>query len=562
VNMALLWLLVPAAPLVAALSVLRWRDQTIRWSWLALLPALLLTVTVPQALVVDAFWPGARWGIDSFMQRGLLGFTTALWFFAGLFATDSLKGDARRQRFWLFWLLTLSGNLLLIIAGDALSFYVGFSVMSLAAYGLVVHKGGPQPRQAGRLYLQIAITGELVLFTGLIMASHQADGSMLLSDWRNTAMSPMTLVLLFLGLGLKAGFFPLHVWLPQAHPVAPAPASAVLSGAMIKAGILGMWQLMPSASVQLQTWAEPLMLIGLFSAFYGVVLGLTRHDVKQVLAYSSVSQMGYLLFITALFWYQPQATPALAALLTLYIVHHGFCKGALFLSAELLKSGQPDTVMGRRFLMVVTALPALAVAGLPLTSGAAVKTLLKDHTTAAALDTLILPLQIGAVASALVMLRALILLKQLADAAPAQPIPALQLYSWAVPATLCLLLPWLWPVMREAAVLSLPLYRLWDLLWPLALGMLLTAIAIVLRWHLPDTLLRRNTPFLYISLQLRHLLQRPPVPVPEPAIDEQHWRHLERRWNRFWAGSTVNYSAWLITAVLLAAGISTFLRNL
>lgn len=560
-NMAILWVLVPALPLFAAATVLRWPDQISRWSWLLVLPAFLATAIVPQTLVLDFLWPGAQWGVDSFLQRVLLGFTAVLWMFAGLFASDSLRHDARRRRFWLFWLLTLSGNLLLIIAGDALSFYVGFSMMSLAAYGLVVHKGGPQPRKAGRLYLQIAITGELLLFTGLIMASHQADGSMALSDWRTATMSPMALILLFLGLGLKAGFFPLHVWLPQAHPVAPAPASAVLSGAMIKAGILGMWQMMPATSEQLQSWAEPLLFIGLFSAFYGVALGLTRRDVKQVLAYSSVSQMGYLLFITALLWHQALAAPALATLLALYVVHHGFCKGALFMSAELLKNGRAATIQGQRLLLAVTALPALAVAGLPLTSGAAVKTLLKDQASEAALHALVLPLQVGAVASALIMLRAVILLKQMSDTAPARPLPSLQLFAWGVPALLCLLLPWIWPSMREAVLLTLPLYKLWDLSWPLSLGALLTATALALRWQVPAPLVRMSTPFLYMSLRLRQLLQRPPIPGPKPAVTDQHWRHLERRWNRFWARSTVNYTAWLITAVLLAAGISTLLRT-
>jgi len=559
VSLSLLWFLVPAAPLVVALSLLRWTDATIRWSWLGLLPAVLATVITPQTLMLEAAWPGAQWGANSFLQQGLLGFTAVLWLFAGFFAVSSLANDARRKRFWLFWLTTLSGNLLLIIAGDALSFYVGFSIMSLAAYGLVVHKGGPQPRQAARLYLQIAIFGELVLFTGLMMAAHDAGGSLSLDAWQNTDMGPLTLILLFLGLGLKAGFFPLHVWLPQAHPAAPAPASAVLSGAMIKAGILGMWQMMPATSTTLQQWSELLMLLGLVSALYGVALGLTRRDVKEVLAYSSVSQMGYLLFITALYWYQPAT--ALATLLTLYAIHHGFCKGALFLSAELVKSGRPATAARRQALIALIALPALAVAGLPLTSGGAVKSALKDSTGGAELDVLVFALQIGALASALIMLRAVWLLREMTLVAPRQPMPRLRVLGFAVPALMCLLLPWLWPVMRDAAVLSLPVYKLRDLFWPILTAGVLSALALHLKWQLPDSLTRQRTPFIFLSLQLRSLLQSPPTRALKPGLNKQNWRGAERRWNRFWARSTVNYTAWLVTAVLLASGLSMMVRN-
>src|SRR5690606_6679290 len=118
------------------------------------------------------------------------------------------------------------------------SFYVGFTLMSLSAYGLVVHLRGPAPRQAGRLYLQLAVLGEMLLYAGILLRIHEAGGALKLSDWHSAPTSPLTATLLLVGFGIKAGFWPLHVWLPLAHPAAPAAASAVLSGAMLKAGIL------------------------------------------------------------------------------------------------------------------------------------------------------------------------------------------------------------------------------------------------------------------------------------------------------------------------------------
>ncbi|MDV7389739.1 proton-conducting transporter membrane subunit, partial [Arthrospira platensis SPKY1] len=107
-----------------------------------------------------------------------------------------------------------AGNLLLIVSQDALSFYLGFSIMSLAGTGLVLHTGTKQSRRAGRLYLQLAIVGELLLFSALVMRSAAAGGVYDWQSWQSVPLDHLTLSLFVLGLGLKAGFFPLHLWLP------------------------------------------------------------------------------------------------------------------------------------------------------------------------------------------------------------------------------------------------------------------------------------------------------------------------------------------------------------
>lgn len=555
--MSQVWLLIPSAPLLAALVLLLFGQRAQHVLWLSASPALLIAALPPEVLQPDFLWPAASWGLETMLQRGLLGGSALLWLCAGLFSLSRLREDPRRLAYQQFWLLSLSGNLLWLIAGDALSFYVGFSLMSLAAYGLIVHERTTPSRQAARLYLQIAMTGELLLFTGMMLAWHESGGSFLFATWREAQFSSPTLLCLIIGLGLKAGFWPLHVWLPLAHPVAPAGASAVLSGAMIKAGIAGLWLMLPTQSVLLQQWSLPLLWLGLTGLFYGAMLGLLRRDTKEALAFSSVSQMGYLLLITAMAWHEPEMRPVLMTVVTLYAVHHGFAKGSLFMAAELLKTAWPGHMAARLALSAGLLLPALAIGGFPFTSGAAVKTALKDQLEPAGLEHYSLVLQFGAIASTLIMLRVLWTLRSLATSAPDATPSRFRLTGWAIPASASVLLPVLNPTMRDALMDSLPLYRLLNLTWPVLLAVALALPAVILQWRLPDGLVRLHSPALYVSLRLRRWLQRPAaVPAPDPEqLPPRRTRALERRWNRWWPHNAISSTIWLLLAVLLVGSL-------
>lgn len=567
---AWVWLLVPATPLLAALMliVLRSRVQALApWLCLSVVPALLATFLAAPAFVPDALWEGARWAADSTVTRPWLAFTAVLWGVAGFYAGYSQREDVGLLRFWLFWLAALSGNLLLIIAQDALSFYVGFSMMSLSAYGLVVHSGRPAARRAGRLYLQLAMLGEILLLVGLVLRAHDAGGSLVFADWLNTPTAPLSTLVLLLGLGLKAGFWPLHVWLPQAHPVAPAPASAVLSGAMLKAGILGLWQFLPGAApatgdMLLQGWAQPVMVVAIISVLLGALLGLTRNDAKQALAYSSVSQMGFLLFLIALSWLLPEQRASIGVALTLYAVHHGFAKGALFLAADVFKAGGAPARLHQGWLLLAIAVPALALAGLPLSSGAAAKTALKAMLDEPALAHWLLWLQLGALGTMLVVARACYLLWRLrqraAEQPPAHDIPVGALLAWLALCAAALLLPWLWPLMQPAALDGLPLYKWLELGWPIVAGLLIAALGLHFGWQAPPVLQRSNTPFLHLSLRLKRRLNQALLPSLTLAWLHRDWRQHERRWSRFWQGHAVNKSAMLLLVFMVVAGLAIF----
>lgn len=542
------WLLVAGSPVLALLALLGWRQRAAPWLWLATLPALVATLWPPATLPLSWLWPGAAWGIEDGLGRAFLGLTGLLWSVAAVFAASSERGHPRLLRFWVFWQLSLAGNLLLVIALDGASFYVGFTLMSLSAYGLVVHKGGPGPRQAGRLYLQLAVLGEMLLYAGLMVRVHESGGAMALAHWQNVPVGSVTLVLLVIGFGIKAGFWPLHIWLPLAHPAAPAAASAVLSGAMIKAGILGLWHFLPVDDPLLRSWSETLLPVALASIFFGVLVGLVQTRAKTVLAYSSVSQAGYLLAIVAVAWSDPQGRPLSALLLGLYVVHHGFAKGALFLGAGLAAVQRL-----RWYHWLLMGIPALALAGLPLSSGAAVKVLLKDSVGDSAFAHWLPLLTLGSVATAVLVWRAMWLMYR------SQPIEFIQatkpglLYPWVVLSLLPVLLPWLWPPLRSHQLATLAIDTSVSLIWPLAVALALVAVAVTYRRRLPVAALPHIHPGRYLSLRLKRLLQRPPLPPLEAEIKEHRWRRRERRWNRFWQQGTVVVSAWLLCLLLVFA---------
>lgn len=536
-----LWWWVPLLPLLAAAACGPW--PRLRWlAALAPLPALALALWPVAAVDIPWLWFNSRWGVEDLSGRYLLGFTALLWTLAGLQA--ALDSTLHSRRFWVCWSLSLCGNLLLLIAGDAASFYVGFTLMSLAAYGLIIQLGGPAPRQAGRLYLQLAMLGEMLLFAGLMLRLQETGQVLLLSEWTQVPTGGWTAALLLLGFGLKAGFWPLHVWLPLAHPAAPAPASAVLSGAMIKAGILGLWLFLPAVGPAALATPQWWLALGLFSAFYGAVLGLGQSQSKKALAYSSVSQVGYLLAIVALAWQHPDIRESLGLLLALFALHHGLAKGALFMGAGLAAHYR---LGGWRRLLLW--LPALALAGWPLLSGGAVKTLLKEALYASDFAPWLWLFSAGSVATALVLARALWLVEQ--QSARRSEAPLSRLWPLLLLVLLSLLPAWLLPPLFSGTLASFSGSGLWALLWPVLVAALLAVAA--WRWPLPQKRLvfMRHSPARRLSLWVKRQWQMPPEPAVVPKPPTSAWRQWERRCNRLWQRKPLGLTVGLLSLLLL-----------
>jgi hydrogenase-4 component B len=462
--MRMLLLLTPLLPL-ALIPLLTFSPRlALKISPWAALPGVVTALALEpgETLTLDWLLLGVTLGLDE-TGRVFLLFSSILWLLAGLYARAYLATDARRRRFSGFFLLTMAGNLALPLALDLVTFYLAFALMTFAAFGLIVHQGSPEAHRAGRFYLVLAVVGEGLLLAGLLFSA-AAAGSLALeampaavaaSSWRG-----LIVTLVLMGFGVKAGVWLLHVWLPLAHPVAPTPASAVLSGAMIKAGLLGWLRFLPLGEVDMPIFGALCLAAGLAAAYWGVVCGVSQEDPKTVLAYSSISQMGLITVALGSGLLSREAWPLAQAAILVYALHHAFAKGSLFLGVGLAGHS--------RLLLIGLGLPALALVGLPLTSGALAKAALKEAmglTGWAPMLGWALPL--AAAGTALLMARFLFLLQQ----APTRKGPADGL-----------LLPWLASLLAVAAGTSLwsaafgllPAYGtdLWEGLWPLLLGLL------------------------------------------------------------------------------------------
>jgi formate hydrogenlyase subunit 3/multisubunit Na+/H+ antiporter MnhD subunit len=457
-----------------------------RWVFSAIAPwaaAPALALTLVPEFRVELPWLllGTRLGLDA-TGRIFLVFTALLWLIAGPYARIYMASDPKHRRFAGFFLSTMAGNLGVILAQDVASFHLFFALMTLSAYGLVVHEGGEEPRRAGRIYLVLAMFGEAMLLVAFLLSVSAADSLFVDNIPKAVALSPLRdliVALLLGGFGVKVGVLVLHVWLPLAHPVAPTPASAVLSGVIIKAGLLGWLRFLPLGQTALPNWGYGLMAAGIGAAFYAIAIGLMQKDSKTVLAYSSISQMGLITVPVGLGLATPAGWPQASAAVAVYAVHHALAKGALFLGV-----GVARTVAGDQrqlgWLMAGLVLPALALAGAPLTSGALAKESLKKSIVSApeALqDGLAWTLSLAAMGTSL-LLRFLYLVRLEALAQVHGNSNRGLVLAW-VPALLAVLtLPWIVFTEKGEAFLvhALELGTLWGGLWPIGGSILLACL--------------------------------------------------------------------------------------
>ncbi|CAH0281405.1 complex I subunit 5 family protein [Roseomonas sp. CECT 9278] len=432
---ALLLLAAPLVPLLllGAMAVPAWRARAAALIWAAPLPGLACAVfAAPDAaLVVDA---RLRLGLAIDAPGALLlGAASLLWCAAGVYARAYLAGPGF-ARFAAWWLATLSGSMGVFVAADLVGFYLAFTLASLPAWGLVIHDRTAQAVRAGALYVLLAVLGEAALLAAFALLAASSPGeSLAIADvLRALDAAPLrdvTIALLVTGFGLKAGLVPLHVWLPIAHPAAPMPASAVLSGAIIKAGVIGLLRFLPIGTTP-AGWGEALVVIGFVTAFWGVACGVVQRNPKAVLAYSSVSQMGV---VVAAFGMGiaggMAATPGAVAF---YALHHVLAKGALFLAVGVAAAS------GARALVLVPAVVlALGFGGLPLTGGWLAKEAVKGELGHGVVGLLA---AVSAAGSTVLMLHFVRRLS-FAQETAARPAPAL-LLPWLALAAACVLLPW------------------------------------------------------------------------------------------------------------------------
>lgn len=400
---------------------------------------------------------GGRIGLDG-IAGTLLPAIGGLWLVAGVVAQRYLGAGPRRDRFFGWFLAAMAGNLLLLAALDVVVFYLGFALMSFASYGLVVHEGSARARHAGRYYIVLVVLGEVCIFSALMLLASRApiDFASLRASFLadGSGRNDLVIGLLGVGFGIKAGVLGLHFWLPLAHPVAPAPASAVLSGAMIKAGLLAWMRLLPLGDMALPAWGTVFATLGLATAVYGVLAGLPQREPKTVLAYSSVSQMGVMTLAIGLALLYPAQWPLLLATLLVYMVHHSLVKGGLFLGAGLAQHALRPAA--QRLVVAALVLGALAMAGVPMSGGLVAKQGLKSAVATAAgpwHDAVPWLLSLSSMLTALLMLRFLQVARPASDER-AEPLPASVWIPWILLVAASWVAPWLvaTPALRSEAL--------------------------------------------------------------------------------------------------------------
>jgi len=283
--------------------------------------------------------------------------------------------------------LFLASMALVVLADDAYAFMVMWETMALSSFFLVTANHRiPEVRRAGYLYLLVAHIGAIgiLLCFGVLQAN---TGDYTFANMRAQHLTPVWasvgFVLALFGFGAKAGILPLHIWLPEAHPAAPSPVSALMSGLMLKTAIYGVLRVSYDLlHTQIWWWGVLLLALGLTTAIFGVVFSAVQVDMKRLLAYSSIENIGLLFAGTGLsvlfsaYGMKPMAALALTA--TLYhVASHAFFKSLLFICTGAVLHATSERSLGKLGGLIrympwvawVTLIGVLASAGLPPLGG-------------------------------------------------------------------------------------------------------------------------------------------------------------------------------------------------
>ena len=316
------------------------------------------------------------------MSLLFLTLSSVLWFLTTIYAIGYLKGSANRKRFFGFFSLCVTASVGIALAGNLITFFIFYEFLTLVTYPLVVHRGTKAALEAGRTYLLYTLTGGMALFAGVVWVHVLAGpfdfgvtGAMEAVAVEHGVQVTVLFFLLILALGVKAALVPLHGWLPVAM-VAPAPVSALLHAvAVVKAGAFGILRVVYdvfgvglSAAMEL---LQPMAVLAAVTILYGSMRALGQDDLKRRLAYSTVSQVSYIVLGAMILG--PVAT--IGSLV--HLVHQGlmkitlfFCAGNLAETVGLHKVSDMAGV-GRRmpWTMAAFTVAALGMIGVPPTAG-------------------------------------------------------------------------------------------------------------------------------------------------------------------------------------------------
>ena len=315
-----------------------------------------------------------------------------MWLCSALLSHQYFKGHHNKSRYNFFFLLTLGATMGVFLSADLLTTFVFFEIMSFTSYVWVVQEQTDEAMSAGKTYITIAVLGGMVALMGLFLL-YSISGTLEIdalyeavsAAGKSTRLYVSAFCLLF-GFGAKAGMFPLHIWLPKAHPVAPAPASALLSGVLTKAGVFGILVITGHILREDKIWGYTLLILACITMVLGALLAVFSINLKRTLACSSLSQIGFILTGVSMITLLGEENALAANGTFLYMMNHSVVKlvlflaaGAIYMSAHTLDLNKLRGFgRGKPFLAVIFLIGACSLAGIPGVCGYISKTLVHE----------------------------------------------------------------------------------------------------------------------------------------------------------------------------------------
>ena len=316
--------------------------------------------------------------------------TSFMWMMTTILSGEYSKGHSNTNRYYLFLLLTLGATMGVFLSADLFTTFVFFEIMSFTSYVWVAQEETEQALRAAQTYLAVAVTGGMVLLMGVFLTYHVL-GTGKISELAAAAAACKEKTVLYaaggcmlFGFGAKAGAFPLHIWLPKAHPEAPAPASALLSGVLTKTGVYGIIILSANLFFGDGKWGLLILLLGVLTMFGGALLAVFSIDLKRTLACSS--QIGFILVGIGMMGLLGEESALAVHGTMLHMVNHSMIKLVLFMAAGVIFMNTHALDLneirgyGRKkpLLAGIFAVGALAIGGIPFFGGYISKTLLHE----------------------------------------------------------------------------------------------------------------------------------------------------------------------------------------
>ena len=315
-----------------------------------------------------------------------------MWFIAAMLSPQYFRHHHNLGRYYFFFLLCLSSTVGVFLSAHLYTTFLFFEMMSLGSYVWVAQEETEGAMDAGKTYLTIAVLGGLVTLMGLFLLQN-VTGTLLVSELREACMATAeqgklwaAALCIFFGFAAKAGLFPLHIWLPKAHPVAPAPASALLSGVLTKAGIFGVLTITAQILVGEVAWGNLLMVLGAITMVLGAVIAVFSTNLKYILACSSLSQIGFITVGIAMICLLGEENALAAHGSVIYMMNHSLVKLVLFLFAGAVYMNTHALDLndirgfgrGKPLLHIIFLCGALSLAGIPGFCGYVSKTLVHE----------------------------------------------------------------------------------------------------------------------------------------------------------------------------------------